>query len=99
PPSEVTVVVANASGVNGAAAQLTDTLAGQGYQTAPGLNAPSSVATTQILYLEGFEQEALALASTIQAPAEGVAPMPQPPPVDLGPAQLLVMLGPDLAGG
>jgi hypothetical protein len=98
-PAEVAVLVANASGVSGAAGGLTATLASQGYQTAPETNAPESVGATQVLFAPGFDAEAAALAGAIQAPPDGVAPMPQPPPVELGPAQILVLLGPDLANG
>ena len=40
------------------------------------------------------------MATAIQAPAESVQPMPDPVPVaDLAGAQVLVMLGSDLASG
>ena len=90
PPAEVTVLVANASGVSGAAGEMTATLASQQYQTVPETNAPNSVGATQVLFTSGFDAD---------APAESVAPMPNPPPVELGGAQILVLLGPDLANG
>jgi hypothetical protein len=97
-PAEVTVLVANASGVSGAAADLTATIIGAGYQTVPETNAPQSVAATQVLFAAGFDREAAALTTVINSPPDGVAPMPAAPPVELGGAQLLVLLGPDLAG-
>jgi LytR cell envelope-related transcriptional attenuator len=99
PPAEVTVIVANASGVSGAAGELTSTLASQQYQTVPETNAPESVAATQVLFTSGFDADAPGVATAIGAPAESVAPMPDPPPVELGGAQILVLLGPDLANG
>jgi hypothetical protein len=99
PAAEVTVMVANTTSVGGAAGGLTETVAGLGYPTAPAANVQPPVEATQVLFTEGFEREAAALAQAIQAPADGVAAMPAPPPTDLGGAQVLVLLGPDLAGG
>jgi hypothetical protein len=98
PPQEVTVLVANASGVTGAAGSLTDNLAGAGYQTVEATNAPETSETTQVLFAEGFDREAAAVAEQIRAPADGVAPLPGPPPVELQGARVLVLLGLDLAG-
>lgn len=97
-PQEVTVLVANASGVDGAAGTLTENLAGGGYQTLEATNAPESSETTQVLFAEGFNREAEIVAQNISAPADGVTPMPAPPPVELQGAQVLVVLGLDLAG-
>ncbi len=99
PPAQVSVLVANASGVSGAAGELTASLASQGYQTVPETNAPNSVGATQVLFTSGFDAEAAALAQAIHAPANAVAAVPDPPPVELGGAQILVLLGPDLANG
>ncbi|HEX6425536.1 MAG TPA: LytR C-terminal domain-containing protein [Acidimicrobiales bacterium] len=98
-PGEVTVLVANASGVQGAAAGQTDAIQGGGYLVAQPTNAPDLVETTQVLAVEGYEAEAAVLAADIGAPEGAVNPMPDPPPLDLAGAQLLVLLGPDLAGG
>jgi LytR cell envelope-related transcriptional attenuator len=100
PPPEVTVRVANASGVQGAASARTDQLAGAGYKTIEATNGPQGqrLAATEILFVDGFQREAQALAEQLGAPAEGVAPLPNPPPVDPGGAQVVVLLGTDLAG-
>jgi hypothetical protein len=100
PAAEVTVLVANASGVSGAAGELTTAIADEGYQTVPGTNAPpeSDPATTQVLHIAGFEQEGAALAGAIGATG-GASAMADPPPVELGGAQILVILGTDLANG
>ena len=97
-PTEVVVLVANASGVQGAAGQQTETLQAGGYQVLPAANAPDQVETTQVLPVEGYEAEAAVLAALIGAP-EGVQAMPDPAPVDLAGANLLVLLGTDLADG
>ncbi len=99
PPGEVIVLVANASGVQGAAAEQTTTIQGGGYQVLPAGNAENQVETTQVLPIAGFEAEAAALATAIGAPEGAVQPMPDPPPVDLAGANVLVLLGPDLASG
>ena len=52
-----------------------------------------------MLATAGYEADAAALAAAIGVPAESVTAMPDPPPLDLTGAQILVMLGPDLASG
>lgn len=99
PPAEVTVLVANASGVTGAAGARTDQLAAEGYQTATPTNAPEGqlLDATQVLFVQGFQPEARALAESLGAPTDGVAGMPEPPPVDPAGAQVVVLLGTDIA--
>ena len=46
-----------------------------------------------------LEEARAVLAADIGAPEGAAQPMPDPPPVDLSGAHLLVLLGPDLAGG
>jgi LytR cell envelope-related transcriptional attenuator len=96
-PDQVIVLVANASGVSGAAAEQTAALQAGGYQVAEPTNAPANVEATQVLPTAGFEAEAAVLAASIGAPEGAVQPMPDPPPLDLAGANILVMLGPDLA--
>jgi hypothetical protein len=98
PPAEVTVLVANGSGVDGAAARLTATIASQGYATATETNS-ERVPNTTVYFVEGYDREAAALAQALSPnAAPATAPMPAPPPVtDLAGAQVLVVLGPDLA--
>lgn len=97
PPGEITVIVANASGVNGAAGNLTATLADAGYLTAPQTDAPERLETTQVLFAPGFDREAAAVAQAIGVAAEAATALPEPPPVELAGAQILVLLGPDIA--
>lgn len=98
-PEDVTVLVANGSGLQGAAASVTETLDGAGYGTA----APSNVRdgaranASVVYYLEGFEADAEAVAAAF-SPAPPVAPMPDPAPTDdLRGASVVLVLGPDLA--
>lgn len=97
PPSEVTVLVANASGVTGAAASQSERLTDGGYQTLEPDDAPEREDVTRVLFAAGFEREAATLAESIGAPANAIGAMPNPPPVELQGAQILVLLGPDLA--
>jgi hypothetical protein len=100
-PAEIVVRVANVSGVSGAAGAKTEQLAAAGYQTVEATNGPEGqqLDATQVLFVDGFEGEARALAEALGAPADGVAAMPAQPPVDPGGAQVVVLLGTDLAGG
>lgn len=99
PAGEVVVLVANASGVQGAAGAQAEAIQAGGYQVLPAANSPTNVEATQVLATPGFEADAAALAAAIGAPPESVAPVPDPPPLDLAGANVLVLLGPDLAQG
>lgn len=95
-PAEVKVLVANGSGVNGAAGGATDALEALGYVTATPANA-DRVPATIVYFTTGFQAEAEALAAAIGAPPESVTQMPAVAPVDdLQLANVLVHLGPDL---
>jgi hypothetical protein len=97
PPNQVKVFVANAAGIQGAAGRTADALIAAGYVAVPG-NSPTRVEATAIYYTEGFEAEAQAVAATLGVPATSVQPMPTPPPVaEIEGAQVLVVLGPDIA--
>lgn len=98
PPAEVTVMVANTTDVAGAAGGLTDNLVGKGYQAAQPTDGQPALEQTQVLFVEGYEADAQAVAAAVGAPAEAVEPMPATPPVaDLAGAHVVVMLGSDLA--
>lgn len=98
-PDQVPTIVLNGSGVSGAAGRYSEFLGSRGYQlTDPdGANANANVPTTQILYAEGFEQEALELAEAIGAAAIAPAPLGAEPPGEIMGAMVVVVLGPDLA--
>ena len=99
PPSEVKVLVANGSGTNGAAGGATDALEALGYVTGTPANA-ERVPATVVYYTDGYQVEAEALAEAIGAAPTTVTPMPAVAPVDdLQLANILVVIGPDLATG
>lgn len=97
PPAEVKVLVANGSGTNGAAGGTTDALEALGYVTWTPTNA-ERVPSTVVYFTDGYQPEAEALAEAIGAPAAAVTQMPAVAPVDdLQLANILVVVGPDLA--
>jgi len=99
PAAEIKVLVANGSSVNGAAGATTDSLEALGYVTATPTNA-ERVPATVVYFTEGYQPEAQALAAAIGAPPTSVTPMPAVAPVDdLQLANVLVVVGPELASG
>jgi hypothetical protein len=102
PPAEVTVLVANGSGVPGAASDFTGTLNADGYVTAEPANADRKDYTTTSVFYVGEEQaEAAAVATALGLDPNAVQPMPDPPPTedgDLRNSTVLVILGTDQAG-
>ena len=99
-----TVIVANASGVGGAAGQFSKALGQVGFTMATPTNAAppeAKLTVSKVYFLPGSE----AVASSVGRAMGGVAvgPMPTPVPIKnekagLGAATVLVMLGSDLAG-
>lgn len=98
PPSRVPVLVANASGVNGAAAAVTAELRPGGWNLLAPTNATAQETSSHVYYLAGFEPEAKAIATTLQLPATAVIPYTTAAPISsIGTAQVLVVVGPDVA--
>jgi hypothetical protein len=74
PPSEVTVVVLNSVGLDGAAGRLTSELASQGYQTITPDNFAPEQDPSRIWFRGGFAPEAAALSELM--PGATVEPLP-----------------------
>jgi hypothetical protein len=101
-----TVVVANASGINGAAGRLTERLAAAGYEMTEATNSADAVgnrATTQIYYDPAVEA-ALAVAESLKQALGGgdievleVAVPALTESGELGEANVLVLMGDDVA--
>jgi hypothetical protein len=91
--------VLNGSAVSGAAKHYSELLLELGYQlTNPtGTNAASTVPATRVLYAAGYATEANAVADAVGAPREAVSALGSPPPGVLNGAQVVVVIGPDLA--
>jgi len=96
PPAEVSVEVANASGAPGLAGSTSDSLQEKGYTDVAVSDAPSLVPSSQVLFVEGAEGEARAVAQALGLDPATVQLMPEPPPVALDGAIVLVLAGPDL---
>ena len=98
------VIVANASGIDGAAAAVSSTLSGLGFQTVKATNAAGyedSLDVSKVYFAPEAYGPAYSIAQLMGGVA--VAPMPTPPPIllaleGLRGANVIVMLGKDLAG-
>ncbi len=97
-PSHVPVLVANASGVAGAAAAITNQLQVAGWTVVAPVNASARVPTSHVYYVAGQQAAAQSAAAALHLPASSVAPYTTAAPVStIGTAEVLVVLGPDLA--
>lgn len=100
--SSFKVLVANASGVSGSAADMTTALQAQQFVVTQPLNADPNFGkqtTTIVYYVPGFEAQATLVADILGGVQ--ILPVGTPPPVEggsLGEAVVLVLLGTDLAG-
>ena len=96
PPREVKVLSANGTAVRGAAGRVRDTLRAQGYNVlAPGDARRTD--TTNVFSTPGYEREAEAVAQVLDLPPGSVRPLPSPPPTDVRGANVVVVVGLDLA--
>ena len=97
-PSEVTALVLNGSGVDGAAGRVRDQLLSLNYTPRSPETASERVPETVIYYLETWRAEALQIAADLNVTTDIVTPMPVPAPlgVELGEAtSILIILGED----
>ena len=96
-PRDVKVIPANGTTVAGAAGRARDALRAAGYNVlAPG-DAKRADASG-VVYNPGLDREARAVADVLALPPTAVQPLPDPPPVsDMRGADVLVVVGPDLA--
>lgn len=96
PATEVSVLVLNGTRVNGAAGRLTETLAGQGHPT---LTPTSTRAydASEVWFTGNYGPEAAELAQRLGVFPENVRVMPDDAGVTVGSANVIVVVGPDLA--
>ncbi len=98
PPGSVPVLVANATGVSGAAANVSNQLQAVGWSMLPPVNASARVSSSQVYYVAGRQQEATSVASALHLPPTAVAPYTTSAPISsIGTAEVVVVVGPDLA--
>lgn len=86
-PGQIIVLVLNSTQTAGLAGRVTDQLSELGYRTETPDNHPSPLETSVVWYLDGFEQEAEALAEEI--PGADIEPFTG----DVPRAHLTVVLG------
>ena len=95
-PSAIAVIVANGSGVSGAAGAVTEQLIALGYNPGTPTDATSEVPLDTVYFLPGSQESAERVATDLGLGPEAVLEMPTPPPADqaaIGLAQVLVVLG------
>jgi hypothetical protein len=99
PPSAVTVLVVNSTTVPQAASNISTYLAkSKGYRTLPATNSSRFFPSTVVYYEPGYASDAQYLAYLLGIRVANAMPLPSSPPVQPGQANLLVILGPDVAG-
>ncbi len=98
PPANVPVLAANASGVAGAAATISARLQADGWTVQAPTNATTNQPTSHVYYLAGKEAEAREVAGVLHLPPSEVLPYTTAAPVSsVGTAEVVVVVGPDLA--
>jgi hypothetical protein len=98
PAGSFKVVVANASGVQGAAGRTTTALKSAGFTTVDPVTASAKITISIVYVLPGYEAAGNQVAAALKLPPARVQPMPSPLPVPtLNGAQVLVLLGSDIA--
>lgn len=99
-----TVIVANASGINGAAGRMTDALAIAGFSTGDATNSSEGQLATTKVYFDSDNPDAEAVANSLRIVLGGgaiqVLPMGTPAPVEsgeVGDASIVVAMGNDVS--
>jgi hypothetical protein len=97
PPGRVSVLVANASGITGAAADISTELQASGWDMLPPVNASANVTSSNVYYVAGFQHQATSIAASLHLPPTAVAPYTTAAPISsIGTAEVVVVAGPDL---
>jgi LytR cell envelope-related transcriptional attenuator len=110
PPLELvtegaTVVVANASGINGSAGRMTDALAVVGFSTGDATNSSEGPLATSKIYYDPDNAQAKAVADSLREALGGgdievlelTVPAPLSDPESIGDASVLLAMGDDTA--
>lgn len=110
PPLELvtegaTVVVANASGINGSAGRMTDALAIAGFTTGEATNSSEGPLATSKIYYDPDDADAKAVADSLRQALGGgdievlelTVPAPLSDPETIGDASVLLAMGDDTA--
>lgn len=96
-PAEVSVLVANGTGIRGLGGQTASALKGVGYNTLEAVDATRALDVTSVQYAESYEPEARAIALTLGLPSTAVQALNSPAVPDTQGANVVVLLGADVA--
>ena len=97
-PTTAPVLVANASGVPGAASTITNQLQVAGYNVQAPINATANVSASAVYYVAGKKPGAVQVAATLHIAVSAVLPYTTAAPVStIGTAEILVVVAPDVA--
>jgi len=96
-PAEVTVLVANGTGIKGLGSQTADSLKVLGYTTLAAVDATKALDTTTVQHAEGYQTEARAIALTLGLQTTAVLPLNSPAVPDAQGANIFVLLGAEAA--
>ena len=98
------LIVANASGINGAAGRMTDALAAAGFSTGDATNSTDGQLATSKVYYDPANPDALAVANSVRDALGGgsieVLEMGTPAPVEsgeVGDSSIVLAMGNDVA--
>jgi LytR cell envelope-related transcriptional attenuator len=99
PAADVKVLAANGSDVSGLGRRTADLLKSKGYtNTLSPTDTTRDVPATSVEFNADFEPEARAVAGALGLPATVVKALESPPLSDTRGADVVVLIGPDLAG-
>ena len=97
-PSDVKVLPANGTSVSGAGLTTFNRLKQAGYNVLAASNTTAPANASAVFFNPGFDREARVVAQLLGLPDSAVQAMPTPPPVsDTRGADVIVVVGPDLA--
>lgn len=97
PASSIKVLVANGTNTNGAATTVDSLLSGKGYGTLPPVNALTVVHASQVYAVAGQLAAAKEVVAALGLTDAAIQPSSTPIPVtSVGPAMVVVVVGPDL---
>ena len=96
-PGDVSVLVANGTGIRGLGSQTADQLKTLGYNTLTAVDATKPLDVTSVQYAEGYETEAKAIALSLGLPGTAVQALNSPAVPDTQGANIIVLLGADVA--
>lgn len=97
-PKDVRVLTANGTSIKGAGGRIKDKLLAAGYNALAATDTKTPATASAVYFTAGFEREAAVIAQLLGLAPTTVQAMPDPVPVaDLKAANVLVVVGPEIA--